>query len=186
MKASAVKPAWGVGTLVSLEFLLCLFFWEKSFAHWLLYICPFVRYCDFLVGVEMYVLTQTCLRSKQRYHGGMLPAFLSFCAALIASIFYGNMWFIAFIWIIPSALLIGSAYAGTETRAWNRGLFENKLLVGIGDISYGIFLTHQLLIRYITKIASLAGVPVIMAYPLALVLTIAAACAIKKRGNLRT
>ena len=60
-----------------------------------------------------------------------------------------NEFFSVFLWYFPSVLLI---YLLAVKEKLLTKVFENKLLVFFGNISFELFLIHQLFIRYYEKI----------------------------------
>lgn len=68
-----------------------------------------------------------------------------YMAIIILGTFYDNEYFSVALWYIPSALMI--YLLATKERRLTI-LFENRFLVFIGNISFELFLVHQLVIRY--------------------------------------
>lgn len=59
--------------------------------------------------------------------------------------------FSASIWCLPVALLLGFLYIGDDDSKIINAIFKNKIIVGLGNISFEFFLIHQLVIILLEK-----------------------------------
>lgn len=123
---------------------------KKEVAHWLVYIFPMVRILDFVVGGGMYVLIKRTYQQKKNVSDirMLLILFLISSSALILlGTRYEHEMFSTAVWSIPSAVLI---YLLAEKEQILTTVFEMRWLIFLGNISFELFLLHQLIIRYFT------------------------------------
>lgn len=121
---------------------------EKYVAHWLVYIFPMVRILDFVVGGGMYVLIKHTYQQEKNVSAikRLLILFLVSSSALILlGTRYEHEMFSTAVWSIPSAALI---YLLAEKEQILTTVFEMRWLIFLGNISFELFLLHQLVIRY--------------------------------------
>lgn len=57
------------------------------------------------------------------------------------------------LWTFPTIILICSVVLGDENSMVIKKIFQNKYIFFIGNISFEIFLVHQLIIRYLENIS---------------------------------
>lgn len=128
---------------------------SKGTAHWLVYVCPFVRALDFVLGGGIYILSKGIWMRFGRKSQCILKG-MSVLAYFNLIVFYSicqkDSWengelFSVFAWTIPSVFLV-LALACQENRNEAGFIFENRFFLFIGDISFELFLIHQLASRY--------------------------------------
>lgn len=112
--------------------------------HWVIYVFPLSRTLDFLAGGILYMLAGRMKNVNCYKLMRNLGWFLN-VIALIISIMYTNEFSSVTIWFIPS-LLIVFGVCGENSK-------KENLLSRIGNISFELFLFHQLVIRYVEIIA---------------------------------
>ena len=103
-------------------------------------------------------MVQTCHNHKE-------PKYIcNFSILLLAEIcglsfFQGqdNEWFSVVVWIMPVSLLIYSIGAAAKANITLK-VFSNKGMVILGNISFEIFLLHQLIIRYVERLFHIHGI----------------------------
>lgn len=99
---------------------------------------------------------------------------------LVISIFEDKVIFSRAVWTMPTLALIVSIYVLSQKSGTDKKGFLGSLLLKAGDISFELFLVHQLIIRYAEKLAEKLGADVKIAYGVSLVLSFAAAEIIHK------
>lgn len=118
-------------------------------AHYWIYIFPAARLVDYLFGMELALVLQ-----KERpvlntvCHWGAIPLALGL---LILSMFQFNYYFLASVWVIPAAMLLVLIHE-PDKPGLPYALFTCRPLVKLGEISFPIYLIHQLVMRYLTMI----------------------------------
>ena len=143
------------------EFILCYIATDLSIVHWIVYVNPFVRFLDFLIGGCLFVLSfssiednffLTRLTNKQF----TTVSFLLFLVVLLLSTFWDNEYFATAIWTIPSSLIILALYSinggASICSSTLFNIFTNPKVRYFGDISFEFFMVHQLMIRYFSAI----------------------------------
>ena len=157
-------------TLICCDFIVGYLSMRLPEAHWIAYVCPVTRSFDYIIGGGTYVLAHKNIKIW------MLPTGLILAIGmLISSVFaYStNELFSSALWIIPSVLIIPTIVE-KSLPAW-------QPLVSLGNISFELFLIHQLVIRYLNLVLNHMGVidPLVnnivlalVALPISVVLTI--------------
>lgn len=118
--------------------------------HYVLYICPLIRLFDFYIGV---LLAIGYLGWKEKQKEGLLlnkglvsPLIIVNIVLLIVESCLLDKTYnkiAAFYWpLVGSLILLASMFSRGSV------LLSNKYLQHIGDLSFTIFLTHQLVLRY--------------------------------------
>ena len=144
-----------LSAILLFEFAWAFIFQNKPFAHWIIYILPAVRYIDYLAGGALLKVVSS-YKSKPNVP---FIAVISFgIAALLMIIFTflslnsNSEYFSVAAWFIPSILIIAATALGDEASKIISVVFSNRIIQHIGNISFEIFLIHQLVIRYLTII----------------------------------
>ena len=139
--------------LILLEFCWCTLCKDSEINHWLIYIFPIARLIDYSLGIFTWLLVSK--QDKVNYLS-LTTAIIIEIIFLTTVIFTRNEYFLSFLWAVPSIIIIGEIYkieVIVKRKAIYR-VFTNKMMVLIGNISFELFLIHQLVIRYITAINS--------------------------------
>lgn len=135
------------------ELVLCYLVKDISFAHWLVYICPAIRYFDYFAGGALceYVRTHKNKISKISF-----PIFnvsvISMLIIFIISVDSNSEFFSTAFWFMPSAMMIMAVSSGEKRIELIDKVFSNKIIIFIGDISFEFFLFHQLVLRYLSYV----------------------------------
>lgn len=125
--------------------------------HAILYISPFIRITDFLFGIFLAFFYLSLKDNRQvrlfmeKYGAWGIWAIIGIIVLLVieSSLIPKSIRMIAPIyWPLIAALILIAAL----TEIGGGKFLENKWLVRLGKISFTIFLTHQLIIRYTTKL----------------------------------
>lgn len=143
--------------VIMVVFVLGEFLWAyvvsgDSMAHWLIYVCPIVRSFDFVNGAIVCKIVKD-IEYKNNMVGMGIVGILIGCSGILCSSLNraDEMYLVAF-WSIPSVMLIGLLYLGEGDSRIVNIIFKNPILVFIGNISFELFLIHQLVIRYVRGI----------------------------------
>lgn len=120
--------------------------------HYVLYICPFVRLTDFVFGIFL-ALGYFELRERgisfwnKSMFCQIIICFLIVFLVVESCLLSDNARMFAPVYWLPVALVILIA-SFSNTNGGGYVLLENKMLCRLGELSFTIFLTHQLIIRY--------------------------------------
>lgn len=147
---------WGyiVAVVMALQIVWCCVMQKSAVAHWAIYICPVIRFLDFLLGCGVYYIAKF-LQQKMGSHASLkinvllASAVIANMLLLILSAQQQSEFFSVCVWTLPCMMLL-LALVMAEVHP-SQGLclvFENRVFVFMGDISYEFFLIHQLVIRY--------------------------------------
>jgi len=79
----------------------------------------------------------------------MFPGSISLCLLLVGALVVDLRPWMG-IWVLPTTVLLSLGVVGTghHRGAWSRVVLENPLLVGIGRISFSVYMWHQVLLAY--------------------------------------
>ena len=128
-------------TLICCDFIVGYLSMRLPEAHWIAYVCPVTRSFDYIIGGGTYVLAHKNIKIW------MLPTGLTLAIGmLISSAFadFTNELFSSALWIIPSVLIIPTV-TENSLPAW-------QPFIILGNISFELFLIHQLIIRYLNLV----------------------------------
>lgn len=126
--------------------------------HYVLYICPFVRLTDFVFGIFLALgYFELIERGFLIWRKSLLSQIiiLSLIVLLVVEscLLSENARLFAPIYWLPVALVIITASL-SSTNGGGYNVLENKWLQRLGELSFIIFLTHQLIIQYSTYLFS--------------------------------
>lgn len=142
--------------ILSAYFIL-VYFLPIEYRHPILYINPFVRLVDFIIGIYLFLLYRKIATNEQAigYHNRLIVVIslmMIILAIVTSSIASKDTVLIAAVYWVPLSVLILSSMMKTD-----RGGKIYNLLVWIGDKSFPMFLSHQIVIRYVYSICSFIG-----------------------------
>lgn len=153
-----------ISTRISVYILVaCILFefvWYKLFstsvdAHWIIYIFPFARSVDFIAGVCIWKVRKSVTVKADSVIRGIAITLL--IIEMIISVFSNSEIFSAFAWIIPSLMLVWANEVKCE-RVNTISRVLNSIFVFVGNISFELFLLHQLCIRYSNRVLLHIGI----------------------------
>ena len=142
-------------TLSAYTILVCIL--PIEYRHPILYINPFVRGVDFIIGIYLFLLYRK-ISTKEITIGfpdklieavSLLTIIVAIIISCIAS--KETVLIAAIYWLPLSALMIFSVIKS------DIGGKIYDLLVWIGNLSFPMFLTHQIVIRYVHSICRFIG-----------------------------
>ncbi|MCW3160388.1 acyltransferase family protein [Chryseobacterium oryctis] len=148
---------------------------EEKIHYWL-YISPFTRIFDFILGILLFEIALYLKRKKTLHKksfifleiGALSILVLSFICHLYVPISYR---FSIYYWL-PMCLIILSAansYISESNITWFTKFLSWKWFVYLGEISFGFYLIHYLVITYTQKYNGLIGIQ-LNGIPLALLM----------------
>lgn len=138
---------------------------DTSIAHWLIYICPMVRALDFCVGASVFYITKFIKNNIQDFSKAQGKIHITFFISVVVSVMMmicsfdsKCLIYTVAVWTLPCAGILVSIVLGSQKSLVLRALFENKIIVFLGNISFEFFLWHQLVITYCKKLGSYVGI----------------------------
>ena len=166
--------------IIVLEGLWSVIFRNSSWGQWLVYICPPIRCLDFFVGMLVWKLCNEERKMKKETVSFLLLLELIVISwALYCSCFSNSIFFVV-VWIIPSVVLLAILKTGNHCKIV-KILFENRIIVFVGNISFELFLIHQLVIRYLVAIWHRIGLKgIYIKYTVAILISVILAVAWKR------
>lgn len=134
--------------------------------HAILYINPIVRFTDFLLGMGLaclyinFISREQLMKGLKKYHF-ILKLLVIFSLILI---FFENCYLCGsiinliapFYWPLTAIIIFVSALLGVEKNT--NSIFRNRVLIWLGQLSFTIFLVHQLVIRYAKNVFELLSI----------------------------
>lgn len=144
-----------LGSLFSIEVCWCLLVRNMSIAHWLVYILPIIRYIDYFTGGILCIFVKSHKNIKPFYIDLLFGISLfSMFFLFVLSINNNSEFFSTSVWFIPSLIMLFAIVNGDKSSKLIDSVFSNKVITFIGNISFEMFLIHQLVIRYLTIISN--------------------------------
>lgn len=138
--------------LIMFEFIWCGLLKDTLRAHWMIYIFPIVRSVDYIIGGGLYKISQyVILRKSQVYDQIGIISILLSMYIMVVSMNHKSEWFSVCFWTIPAILLVYSASKSSDSVFLSK-VFDNIVVVKLGEISFEFFLIHQLVIRYLSVV----------------------------------
>lgn len=138
--------------LIIAQIFLLIFINDEKIIHAFIYISPFFRISDFLLGILIYRVFAKKSAFIDR-HASLLQFFsISILTLFISAAYYFGIHLkfkFSIYYIIPMALLILSI---ATRNGFLSKILHNKILIFLGESSFALYLIHQLVIRYITAI----------------------------------
>lgn len=138
------------------------YIFPNGYVHWLVYIFPIARIVEFLIGYMIGVrMAQNVLRENRKILNGLyMVSWTYILLLLVVSInVIDNSLFLTFVWFLPSTIIVSLAIY-REQHNIGRKDCHIDFLKAIGDISMELFLTHQIVIRYVKRYLTETGVVV--------------------------
>lgn len=167
-----------VTTVLFFAIEITLFFVFQNFerAHWILYICPFTRTLDYLIGANMFIIgkeinNKTNMTKKCLFCSFIVAGLACMVAQVLVSWNYDSPMFLAAVWVVPSIMLLLSSVLDIQGFILKE-LLENKTFITLGNISLYVFLTHQVIIRYLEVIFRRANLIIEFSYLAAFIITL--------------
>lgn len=117
-------------------------------SHWVTYVCPISRVLDFVGGGILFKLSN--LKSRIDFNGVSKIGVLLSVLFLICSMNFNNEIFSTALWFLPSLLIVLGVCLNESSK---QSLFSK-----LGDISFELFLFHQLVIRYVKSCFQYLGI----------------------------
>lgn len=166
--------------LFAFQFIWCAFSMisPEKFQHWLVYVSPFVRSVDFLLGGMLFIFI--------RHSGDYAERNSLFVSALAYEIILiiirrrlvdGNFiseLFSVGAWTIPNMIIIFCVLLNEGKDSFINKIFSDRFAVYIGNISFEFFMLHGLALSITGKIFhKFLGIdPSLIVYVCALILTV--------------
>ncbi|WP_432834168.1 acyltransferase family protein [Dactylosporangium sp. CA-092794] len=130
--------------------------------YWFVFVFPVTRWFEFALGIAM----ARILRENRWAGPGPRVAAVLVVAAYIASKFVPDQFQPAAATVIPFALLITALAARDVTGA--PSFWRRPIMVYLGEISFAMYLLHQIVLRYIQKFLHANDWPTLKAAAVAL------------------
>jgi peptidoglycan/LPS O-acetylase OafA/YrhL len=133
--------------------------------HYWLYISPFVRVFDFILGILLFDLV-LYLKNKKSTLKQSLFNFLEvagIATLVIFFIFHNNIpisyRFSIYYWLPMCMIIVGVShiFIFNESTTWISKILSWKILVYLGEISFGFYLINYLVLIYANKFNGLFG-----------------------------
>jgi peptidoglycan/LPS O-acetylase OafA/YrhL len=127
---------------------------NDSLSHYIVYVNPFMRSIDFIIGIGLFNIYNFINTKKINIYYNLIEV-TSLILLVIFFLFHNRIpqvfRYSAYYWLPMSAIILAYAFQGGVISK----LLSHKLLIISGEISYGFYMFHQLIIRYFSKITKL-------------------------------
>jgi peptidoglycan/LPS O-acetylase OafA/YrhL len=127
---------------------------SQTIIHRFFYINPFLRIVDFMIGIMLYDLYEKDGLRKFMTNKTLATMFEVFVIGMFAFFFACHHLvpqgyrFSCYYWLPMSCIILVFSYQA----GYVSGLLSNKRFVLLGEISFGFYMIHQLVILYVTAI----------------------------------
>lgn len=130
-----------------------MIFLPQDYSHQFFYINPLFRIVDFIIGIFLFLLYDRIIKQIKINKNISSVIELSSLILIILFVFVLKRYpdivlYSIFYWIPLSILLLSFVYSEQILEGgFISKLFSNKLFLYLGNISFSIFIIHQLVIR---------------------------------------
>lgn len=143
-----------IGLLFVLIYVSVVFLVSQQMHHAILYINPCIRLADFIFGIYIALLYFRIKEKPAKWRNGTIVSQLLVISLIVllvveSCILSDEAKLIAPVyWVLISFVILVASLSGRI--GGGRNLLENKILQRIGELSFIIFMIHQLVLRYST------------------------------------
>ena len=125
---------------------------NQKLHHSLFYVNPLFRVIDFFIGIFLFnIFTNQKVKSFFNKNSNILE-FSSLCIFLLFFIFHKEvnqtLRFSVYYWVPMSFIILTFAFQ----KGYLSRILSNKILIHLGEISFGVYMFHQLILRYLNDI----------------------------------
>lgn len=127
---------------------------NNEYNHWIYYINPMSRLIDFIIGMLLFEVYKVL--NKKQYLDKISFTFLEIVVVIVLGIFVFFHQYISqvarfsfYYWIPMSSIILVFSYQKGKLSK----ILSLKPLIYLGEISFGFYLFHQLIIRYYLAIS---------------------------------
>lgn len=141
-----------ISTIIAIIPLLTLLI-PENYYHQIFYINPFARVVDFIIGIFIFNIYLSFSR-KERITNYNYLEFSAIILFVIFFIFHQSIFKVArysFYYWIPMSYLI---FAFSFQKGKVSNFLSKKIFIHLGEISFGFYMFHQLVLRYFSVINS--------------------------------
>ena len=138
------------------QFIWCAFsmIMPGKFHHWLVYISPFIRSIDFLIGGLIFLFIRTSgFKAQDRMKVNLLfvsvviyEIIFSLISRNVKANFFWELFSVS-MWTLPNVILICCILFNEKRESLINKIFTNKFAVYIGNISFEFFMLHTLALQ---------------------------------------
>lgn len=152
----------------------------EEYAHYWLYISPFIRISDFIIGIFLYDLYSFFKNRAYRFPRGLsnIIEIASISTLIVFFIFKEfvpiNLRYSVYYWI-PMCLIIFSfalTFLLSDSNNLISSFLSKKWLVYLGEISFAFYLLHYIVIYAVMKLEKFLGTDISDQYEALLIFTI--------------
>lgn len=125
----------------------------ENYYHQIFYISPFARVFDFIIGILIFNIYQVFSRKERSINYN----YLEISAILLLLVFFTfHQWVIQvarysfYYWIPMSYLIFSFSFQKGKVSKF----LSKKIFIHLGEISFGFYMFHQLVLRYFSVINS--------------------------------
>lgn len=136
------------------------YIFPNGYVHWLVYIFPIARSVEFMIGYVIGVrMAENELRDNRKILNGLYVLAWTYILMLLVTSLnvIDNSLFFTFVWFLPSVIIVSLAIYREQYNIARKD-YPLDIIKKIGDISMELFLTHQIVIRYIKKCLERIGI----------------------------
>jgi len=148
-----LKQVFLVTLLIIFCYIMVMIFMPHNYTHQFFYINPLFRIVDFIIGIFLFLFYDRVIKHIKINKNA--SSFIELISIILIVLFvfalktYPNIVLYAIFYWIPLSILILSFVYSEQIleRGFFSKLFSNKVFLYLGNISFSIFIIHQLVIR---------------------------------------
>jgi len=152
LKSNAIRKVW-IALLIILFYAVIALLIPKDYYQTVIYISPYMRLTDFVFGIYLALLYLKIKDNPQKWWNGKIVGQILVLSLIVLLVVESCVlpetatWFAPVYWVLIGALIITVPLV---SRVGGGLLLENKYLLRLGELSFIIFMVHQLVLNYIT------------------------------------
>lgn len=139
----------------------------KSSIHQFIYISPFFRVMDFMIGIALYVCLKGKIQTEKRIVKGTILELLAIAVAIVALLLFPYVperYSYASLYWIPSILLIAAFTISARMGGEFSHLLKRSFFVYLGNLSFPFYMMHTILINWYQIAATFLSLPTASGY----------------------
>lgn len=154
LRAAPKVRVWIAALIVAIYIIVAIIIPSEQY-HYVLYISPYMRLTDFILGIFLALLyfkikEYSCflkIQNNQRLSLLIIGVLIAFLVLESCVFQYPEFMVAPIYWPLVALLIMFASLASGGCK-----FLENRFLQLIGELSFTIFLTHQLVIRYAVNV----------------------------------
>ena len=140
-----------IAILIASLYVLVAFVIPKDMHHAILYVSPYMRLADFVFGIYLALLYQELNKKVNINRNNSILSYILITVLIVLLVLEScwlsedTTWFAPVYWPLVAILIV---YASLLSSNGGSKFWEHKYMLRLGELSFIIFMTHQIVLRY--------------------------------------